>query len=177
MADSNDDDKSYPKDSSSPIDDNDSINKKNQNVDSPPKKFHHLSVCMVPPESAVNVWKRITKCRTELRDPGLFRWPPHVNLLYPFIGIRGEDDAATNKNEADLPTAIPQELRDSSAVDKDVVNGLIAACREIEPFDVCIHQFGTFGGKQRGVLWLYPDSSSNTTYEGCDDDHQISPLD
>jgi 2'-5' RNA ligase superfamily len=111
------------------------------------KKFHHLTVCIVPPESHVEVWEMVTKCRTELRDPGLFRWPPHANLLYPFLDIRPsrkEDDDVDND---DRPTVNPE-----------IIEGLIAACRQCEPFHIRLQQFGTFGGGKRGVLWLGPDS-------------------
>lgn len=52
------------------------------------QKFHHLTVCMVPPETSMYTWEQLTRCRTELRDAGLYRWPPHANLLYPFLDIR-----------------------------------------------------------------------------------------
>jgi 2'-5' RNA ligase len=90
------------------------------------KKFHHISVCMVPP-----IHDNITKARRELRDPGLFRWPPHANLLYPFVSI------------------------DSS---EDVIERLEDATRSIAPFRCTLETCGTFGGTKRGVLFLHPRS-------------------
>lgn len=104
------------------------------------KKFHHISVCMVPP-----IHYNITKARTYLRDPGLFRWPPHANLLYPFINIDSSDD-------------VIQRLED--------------ATRLIEPFRCKIEKFGTFGGNNRGVLFLYPSSY----YDHPDNDKKSEPL-
>ena len=101
-------------------------------INKPPQKQHTLTVCMVPPSSATNAWSEITKARTELKDPGLFRWPPHANLLYPFIEIK---DNLEN---------ITQRLRNATT--------------NCEPFQVALDSLGTFGGKNRGVLWLYPRS-------------------
>ena len=155
-----------------------------------PKKYHHLSVCMVPPESSVEVWEAITKCRIQLKDPGLYRWPPHANLLYPFIDVRpasstdGEESAdhdetlmaGDNDDDNDMMQSITPPV-----VDPTIIEGLLRACRQIEPFNVRLHQFGTFGSSKRGVLWLFPDSymtttSSNTLMEDESDVDYKSPL-
>jgi 2'-5' RNA ligase len=99
----------------------------------PLQKQYTLTVCMVPPPCAKQVWIDVTKARTDLKDPGLFRWPPHANLLYPFIEIK-------------------ENL-------KDIVDKLRNATKQCEPFRVSLDSLGTFGGKNRGVLWLYPRSS------------------
>ena len=132
-----------------------------------PKKYHHLSVCMVPPESSVEVWEAITKCRIQFKDPGLYRWPPHANLLYPFIDVQQQPativslSSCNNSHEDSDDTA-------TSAVDPTIIESLLHACRQIEPFNVKLHQFGTFGSSKRGVLWLFPDSYK--TYSSPDDD-------
>jgi 2'-5' RNA ligase len=115
---------------------------KNNEAQSPPpvRKFHHYTVCLVPPESNRKVWDVVSAARADLRDPGLFRWPPHANLLYPFVDIR-----PTNSTDP---------------VDLDVIERLSAACRQMEPFPCRLDSFGAFGGARRGVLWLYPDSRS-----------------
>ena len=38
---------------------------------------HWASVALVPPAAA---WGRLQAARLGLRDPGLWRWPPHVNV-------------------------------------------------------------------------------------------------
>jgi hypothetical protein len=43
---------------------------------------------MVPPDDCEKVWQYVTRARTELRDPGLFRWPHHANLLYSFLDVQ-----------------------------------------------------------------------------------------
>ena len=45
-------------------------------------KQHSSTVALVPPES---VWAPLQQARLNLRDKGLYRWPPHLNLLYPFV--------------------------------------------------------------------------------------------
>ena len=109
-------------------------------------KFHHFTVCLVPPEREERVWQVLTHARTELRDAGLYRWPPHVNLLYPFCDPYDSTNDSSDNNEAPV-------------LDSDIIGRLEAACRQVEPFQVQLRQFGTFGGSNRGVLWLYPLSS------------------
>lgn len=55
-------------------------------------KQHTSTVALVPPES---VWEPIQQARTDLKDKGLYRWPPHINLLYPFLPTEDFDDAIT----------------------------------------------------------------------------------
>ena len=45
-------------------------------------KQHSSTVAIVPPEA---LWPPIQRARRALRDKGLYRWPPHINLLYPFL--------------------------------------------------------------------------------------------
>ena len=66
--------------------------------------------------------------RLEMRDAGIYRWPPHCNLIYPF---------------AAKPRLAARDVR--------------RACAAIEPFRLRLTAYGTFGGAKRGVLWLRPD--------------------
>jgi 2'-5' RNA ligase len=59
------------------------------------------------------------------------RWPPHINLTYPFV--------AADRFE-------------------EVANMLVAELRDIEPFDVQLNRFGTFGGSKKGVCYLAPET-------------------
>jgi len=103
-------------------------------------KYHHLTVCLVPSEeTSGHVWDLLTRGRTQLKDVGLYRWPPHANILYPFVN--------------------PYELEgNSSNVDADVIARLGVACRQCESFTVHLTRMGTFGGAKRGVLWMKPES-------------------
>jgi hypothetical protein len=205
------------------------------------KKSYTSTVCMVPPESAIDAWTELTRLRTSVEDPGLYRWPPHVNLLYPFAPLRKWKDLADvdaeelsfealrvqhydeNKRKRDPAAAamlsLPlfqddilllqqekdehqkQQDRDNNndcnssnaleraldGADDDgivslldeiethntddeagdgmdapttvtVLSRLCHAASKIEPFYVSLDKFGCFGGKQRGVLWIYPTS-------------------
>ena len=116
-------------------------------------KVHHVTVCMVPPPEAEFVWTTVMHMRQQLKDPGFYRWPPHANLLYPFLEIKEPQD---DKNDTTTSTSM-----------NDLLNALQTAAARIEPFTVRLDKLGTFGGKQRGVLWLAPDSFySNATVRG-----------
>jgi len=117
------------------------------------ERSHASTICMVPPPVMEEVWQQLTRARTELRDPGLYRWPPHANLMYPFI--------------------------DSKHFQKDdVLEKLQRVASQTQPFVISLDKFGTFGGKDRGVLWLYPHSyydddnlSEHTVVAQHDDNH------
>lgn len=107
-----------------------------------PKKLHSVTVCMVPPPENEYVWQQVSEMRRILKDPGYYRWPPHANLLYPFLEL--------GNAKKDL------EFRQSNL--DDIVSKLQSAMSQCPPFRIKLRQFGTFGGKQRGVLWLDPES-------------------
>ena len=126
-----------------------------------PTKFHYYTICMVPPEANQQTWKDLTKARTELRDPGLFRWPPHANLLYPFIDPHRP--LLTNKDTtAEHNTTILEQLSQ--------------VCRKMEPFEVRLERLGTFGGSKRGVLWMYPTSFASDSPPSNNDNNRTEPL-
>lgn len=126
-------------------------------------KHHHLTVCMVPPTSSRDVWENLTRARKELRDPGYFRWPPHANLLYPFVNLRPQlsPDTENIVSQGVNGTSIMFEKQQTSKIDPIILDRLVAACRQCEPFICRLTEFGTFGGIKRGVLWVTPDSNMN----------------
>ena len=105
------------------------------------QKTHTMTVCMVPPESAHQVWHILQQTRTLLKDPGLYRWPPHVNLLYPFYNIN-----------------LNQGMMEEYTCSLNILQRLQTVAQSFEPFQVSLLDFGTFGGKYRGCLWMYPKS-------------------
>lgn len=139
---------------------------------------------MVPPPENVHVWDVVSNMRRTLHDPGFYRWPPHVNLLYPFlkwsndddddhveedsckkdhgihevnanVNYEGDGDDDNNKRNCDD--------RDNDDFTKQydlitIVEKLDTALQDIDPFLVRLNRYGTFGGKHRGVLWLHPES-------------------
>jgi 2'-5' RNA ligase len=111
-----------------------------------PPKVHSVTVCMVPPPEQTETWKILSEMRLQLKDPGYYRWPPHVNLLYPFLKLNHTTNFTSNDDNS---------LESVSGI----VKQLESATRRIPPFRVVLDRFGTFGGKRRGVLWLHPSSS------------------
>ena len=95
-------------------------------------KVHTSTVALVPPESA---WPSIQSARAMLRDRGLYRWPPHINLLYPFVP---EDDFAA------------------------AVALLSPAISECEPPVISLDSLDCFGGRNRGVLYAHCSSPTET---------------
>ena len=90
--------------------------------------MHHTSVALVPPDEA---WPPIQAARTLIRDRGLWRWPPHANLLYPFLAPRLFFHAA-------------HELAIHAA--------------DVEPFDVTLSEMRCFvHSKRSATLWLHPE--------------------
>ena len=114
--------------------------------DLPARKSHSLTVCMVPPSSAAAAWARLTAARRRCRDPGFFRWPPHANIVYPFLEPVLEEDG------------IMTEEDQRASFEREVARHLALAAERVEPFDVTVDSFGIFGGKSRGVMWAYPRS-------------------
>ncbi|GMI11980.1 hypothetical protein TrLO_g5762 [Triparma laevis f. longispina] len=91
------------------------------------------SLAMIPPPSA---WPPIQSLRITLKDAGIYRWPPHVNLLYPFVA--------------------PNKFNQVSLL-------LQSALQDFEPFKVKFNKFNVFGNAGRGVLWLQPEYDNETS--------------
>ena len=87
------------------------------------EKVHTSTVALVPPEVC---WPPVQAVRLELRDKGLYRWPPHVNLLYPFV---------------------PEEEFKAAAQE------MSATLANVKPTTVTFDALNTFGGRSRGVLY------------------------
>jgi 2'-5' RNA ligase len=58
----------------------------------------------------------------------------------------------------------------------EVAQQLHSATKQCPPFTVSLNAFGTFGGKSRGVLWLYPDSSGTGRSQDGDSSDEILPM-
>jgi 2'-5' RNA ligase len=129
----------------------------------PSRKSHCLTICLVPPPTATTAWERLTDVRRELEDPGFFRWPPHANLLYPFLVPIFDIKSEKSKEEQN------SEFR------KQLSISLTSVAAQCKPFDVEIDTFGTFGGESRGVLWAHPKSRYSAT-AGADYDSDEEPL-
>mmetsp|Transcript_33206 Transcript_33206/g.69882 ORF Transcript_33206/g.69882 Transcript_33206/m.69882 type:complete len:452 (-) Transcript_33206:51-1406(-) len=121
----------------------------------PSRKSHCMTICLVPPPSATIAWEQLTAVRKECKDPGYYRWPPHANIVYPFLEPVYNKDGEESKDDQRT------KFRNEIAIH------LSKAAGKCEPFDVTIDSFGTFGGKSRGVLWAYPKSKY---LQACDNE-------
>lgn len=90
-------------------------------------KTHQTAVAIVPPPE---VWGPIQAIR-ERYDRQFRRWPPHINLLYPFY---------------------PPELFDEAS------SRLVDVCSTFSPFTVVLADFRFFRHSSRqATLWLAPE--------------------
>jgi len=150
----------------------DQLTSNNQSSDeffnTPSRKSHCMTISLVPPPSATRAWEQLTAVRKECKDPGFYRWPPHANILYPFLEpVYNEGDSDDGKKES-------KDVQ-LSRFRNEMAMHLKKAAQQCKPFDLTIDSFGTFGGKQRGVLWAYP--KSKYTQESSDDqDADQEPL-
>jgi 2'-5' RNA ligase len=90
-------------------------------------KSHRTAVTIAPPEPA---WEPIQAIRRRY-DRQIHRWPPHINLLYPF------------RPRAEFSTAAPT---------------LVDVCASIGPFALPLGVFRSFRhSSRRCTLWLAPE--------------------
>ena len=92
-------------------------------------KVYETTVAIIPPDE---YWGAIQALRLQLRDSGLYRWPPHINLLYPFVPVKFFPEACSR---------------------------LIDALREQRPFDITLNELRLFKRKTSATLWLAPEPS------------------
>jgi len=141
----------------------------------PYKRSHAVTVCIVPPPSPParrkndeedvlqqqrrKVWDTVSSMRQRMKDPGYYRWPPHINLLYPFVQLDIELDSSSSSKHQQEEHHEDQEQQQKEQHVQAIVDKLqIAVDRACPdgPFTVALNTYGIFGGKNRGVLWLDP---------------------
>ncbi|ORX92941.1 LigT-like protein [Basidiobolus meristosporus CBS 931.73] len=88
------------------------------------------AVCIIPPKA---IWDQIQEIR-QAHDKHVKRWPPHINLLYPFLPYE-------NFSETALPT-------------------LTRALSTIRPFSIRLGRFSWFQHSRNSfTVWLKPADS------------------
>jgi poly(A) polymerase len=91
------------------------------------EKVHTSALCWIPPEG--DGYEAIQSIR-RMHDRQIKRWPPHINLLYPFVPSEDFEDAA-------------EKLAD--------------ALKGIEAFDVSLEEIDHFShGRRSCTAWLRP---------------------
>jgi hypothetical protein len=138
-------------------------------------KVHTVTVCVVPPPENVHVWQALSEIRFQLKDPGYYRWPPHVNLLYPFLDLPPSSTNADNDADNDEKG---ESQTDENWTISSIVEQLESATRHIVPFSIQLDKLGIFGCENKGVLWLHPNSVGlSLPPETCNElEEQSSPL-
>ena len=127
---------------------------------------HTSTVALVPPEEA---WPPLQATRAALRDGGLYRWPPHVNLLYPFLPPRHFEEAvralapalaaAATTLRKDVENAAPSEsvaVAPSTSGSSLLPPSSLSLASSASPFSITLDELAVFGGRSRGVLYCCP---------------------
>jgi nucleoside-triphosphatase THEP1 len=70
------------------------------------------SLCLIPDAS---LWPAIQSIR-EKHDKHIVRWPPHINILYPFVPVEDFDDTAAKLSRV-LADFAPFEVRNHRTLD------------------------------------------------------------
>lgn len=94
------------------------------------------ALCLIPPQ---HLWEPVDRLRS-LHDKAYDRWPPHVNLLYPFVEPNHLRDAVA---------AIVQHLAQSGTFDRT-------------PRHVALQDVDVFNHKHDNTLFLRPESSGDS---------------
>ena len=97
------------------------------------------ALCIVPPKT---LWPSIEALRS-LYDPAFEKWPPHVNLIYPFVPVSALDQAVDR-------IVSYLENRNFASVSRPVSIRLDAA--------------GMFTHKKTNTLYAYDDNHDRSSY-------------
>ncbi len=116
---------------------------------------HRSALCIIPPR---HLWPTIQSIRHGL-DRQYLRWPPHINLLYGFVG------------EDEFKKAAPK---------------LSSVLKDFPPFTITLKEFSRFDHRHSSTVWLRPESSPHDkirqlqslleeTFPQCDEQSSRGP--
>jgi poly(A) polymerase Pap1/uncharacterized protein (UPF0248 family) len=94
---------------------------------------HDTALALVPPQP---LWPRLDRLRA-LYDKAYPKWPPHVNLVYPFVRPDCLDAAV-----AQIASALSQPSEEEAAWNKDGI-------------EVCLDTVGVFRHKRDNTIYLH----------------------
>eukprot|EP01089_Gocevia_fonbrunei_P008731 TRINITY_DN2045_c0_g1_i1.p1 TRINITY_DN2045_c0_g1~~TRINITY_DN2045_c0_g1_i1.p1 ORF type:complete len:289 (+),score=57.88 TRINITY_DN2045_c0_g1_i1:80-946(+) len=98
------------------------------------RAVYKSAVCVIPPES---LWEPIQEIRKE-KDKVFARWPPHINLLFPFVSDEHFEEAA-------------KVLKDR--------------LKDFNPFNVEFKEFSAFQQSKSSTVWLKPETDHPDTFQ------------
>lgn len=83
---------------------------------------HDTALCIIPPQ---RLWPAINRLRS-LNDKAYGKWPPHINLVYPFVHPEVVANAADILLQLDLSSLVPSQvsITDADAFVRDKGNTL-----------------------------------------------------
>lgn len=67
---------------------------------------HDTALCIIPPQS---LWPAINRLRS-LNDKAYAKWPPHINLVYPFVRPEVLEEAANVLSQIDISDLLPLHI-------------------------------------------------------------------
>jgi hypothetical protein len=111
-------------------------------------KSHKSTVCIVPPLAVQQAIQRV-RC---FRDKSFVRWPPHINLLYPFLDADGGGSGASSSQQQGVFGA--------------AADAATQALAQLPPFTVTFRELSWFAhGSRSYTMWLKP--ADTTGLSGC----------
>jgi hypothetical protein len=84
-------------------------------------KSHKSALCIIPPLAAQAAVQRV-RC---FHDKSFVRWPPHINLVYPFRS------SSSSSDEDGASSASGQSVLE------DAAHAATCALAHVQPFKVC----------------------------------------
>lgn len=95
---------------------------------------YHAALSVIPGAAA---WTRLQQFRVETTSRTIRRWPPHINIVYPFLA--------------------PSRLRTQT----EALVLLALLLKEVGPFSVRLRQVGTFRHRRSTTVVLFPETCPN----------------
>jgi 2'-5' RNA ligase/endonuclease/exonuclease/phosphatase family metal-dependent hydrolase len=102
------------------------------------------ALCLIPPE---HLWEPVDRLRS-LHDKAYNRWPPHINLVYPFVHPEYLQEAAQILSQLDLSTIVRND---------DERRG-----EEVSQAKIILDEADAFTHKQYSTIHLRPGRSSDS---------------
>ncbi|KAF2466458.1 uncharacterized protein BDR25DRAFT_306242 [Lindgomyces ingoldianus] len=121
----------------------------------PPKLAQHLSyksaIALIPPSSLQPPIETVRR----VYDKHFSRWPPHINLIYPFLASPSEAEGGVQQEDEQQQSPDPQLPH----LKQDIRTRICSALQDIEPFEIRLSADppGTFShGARSKTVWLDP---------------------